>query len=336
MSLVFVSHAREDRASADRLHRRLEPLGYTVWLDTELKGGQIWWDQILANIAACDVFLAVVSRASLNSVACRREREYAQSLHKPILPIGVEPISQALPRDLSVAHLVDYSAPGEDAAFALAAALRALPPAPPLPQPMPPAPPVPLSYLSDLTDRLAAPDLTRSQQNAILDELEPALRSGDAEERDGALQLLATMRTKDLYADVERRIDHILRLGGDTGGAALPPNGSPYPPGAGRYAPYPQATSAHPAAPFAASASPYPQDAQHPAPGPPPYPQPRYGAPGSPPWQGSAPPSQDPGYPARRTGKGTTSTWVIVLAVVGGGVLLLILLGIFVEFAGLY
>jgi hypothetical protein len=206
MSNVFVSYAREDTARAGELVRRLSRLGHQVWSDDALRGGQSWWDEILAQIAGCDVFLAMVSPASLNSVACQRERQYAHDLGKPILPVAVERMTQAMPRELSLRQVVDYSSPGEDAAYALFGALKALPPPPP-PEPLPPPPAVPLSYLTDLHEQLETPELTRAQQREIVDALEPALRSADTEEQQGGRRLLEILSSRDdLFADTERRI----------------------------------------------------------------------------------------------------------------------------------
>lgn len=215
---LFVSYARDDKMRVDELTRRLPRLGHEVWLDAVLRGGQRWWDEILAQIAACDAFIAIVSRASLRSEACTRERAYAEALGKPILPVAVERMNQVLPRELSTRQVVDYSVPGEDAAFALAGALVGLPPAPPLPSPMPTPPPVPLSYLTDLVEELSATELTKAQQRRILDQLEPGLRSADPEERSGARQVLELVRGRDdLFADVERRIDALYAGHGESG-----------------------------------------------------------------------------------------------------------------------
>ena len=57
-------------------------------LDSSLRGGQKWWEEILQRIADSDVFVAVVSPQSLNSVACRRELEWASALDKLVLPLA--------------------------------------------------------------------------------------------------------------------------------------------------------------------------------------------------------------------------------------------------------
>jgi hypothetical protein len=298
MSTLFVSYARQDRARVEDLTRRLPRLGHQVWLDAALRGGQSWWDEILAQIAACDAFLAVVSRASLDSVACQREREYAEALGRPILPVAVETLTQAMPRELSVRQVVDYSVPGEDAAFALAGALAGLPPAPPLPQVLPPPPAAPLSYLTDLVEQLEAPELTKAQQRQILDDLEPALRSGDIEERTGGLQILDRLsRRDDLFADTERRISSLTTVGAAATSESRA--GPPRPRGATDSATTP------------------------PPPRVPPRPPPpaNDGAAG-PVWSSPGPTTTPAVRPKNR------STAVTVLAVVGGAVVLLVILAV--------
>jgi len=208
MRKLFVSYARENRPSVDELVRHLAALGYETWVDTALRGGQSWWEEILRQISECDVFTAIVSRNSLNSVACKRELKWALALGKPVLPIAVERLPEALPRHFSVRQIVDYSEPGQEAAFALAGALANLPPAPALPEPLPEPPAAPLSYLTDLVDQVSQPDpLSHEQQHQILTQVQPALRSADPEEQRGAHYILDTFsRREEIYADVGRTL----------------------------------------------------------------------------------------------------------------------------------
>lgn len=208
MKRLFVSYARENKAAVDELVRHLDSLDYDSWVDSSLRGGQSWWDEILQRITDSDAFVAIVSRASLNSVACIRELEWARALGKPVLPVAVQTLPEALPRYLSMLHIVDYSQPGQDAAFALAGALAALPLAPPVPANLPDKPPAPLSYLTDLIDQVSQEaTLTHEQQREILLQLQPALRSADPEERHGGRYVLETFsRRDDLYADVDRTL----------------------------------------------------------------------------------------------------------------------------------
>lgn len=209
MRQMFISYARENKGPVDGLVEDIEALGHQAWMDTNLRGGQAWWDEILARITACDVFVAIVSGKTLTSVACQREKDWAAALGKPILPIAVERLPGALPRDLSVRQIVDYSQPGRQAIRDLAAAVAALQAPPALPDPLPQAPPAPLSYLNDLVGTVSQHEqrLTYEQQHEILTTLQPALDSTDAEERASGRYVIELFSQRpDLYADVSRQL----------------------------------------------------------------------------------------------------------------------------------
>ena len=208
MRRLFVSYARENKREVDEMVSHLETLGYQAWIDSALRGGQSWWEEILRRIAECDVFLAIVTRNTLNSVACKRELEWALALNRPVLPIALERLPEALPSQLSIRQIVDYSRPGHEAAFALAGGLAAIPPAPPIPEELPKAPLVPLSYLSDLADQVSqAGPLTHEQQRQIIAQVETALRSADREEQQGGQYILDNLSKRgELYADVDRAL----------------------------------------------------------------------------------------------------------------------------------
>jgi len=163
---VFVSYARENKPDIDQLVEHLGVLGCQTWVDSSLRGGQDWWEEILRRIADCDVFLVIISREALNSVACRREFDWADALAKPVLPVAVEPPPKALPRRFSMRQIVDYSERGhrDRAALILAGSMAALPPAPALPQPLPEPPAAPLSYLTDLIDLVSQPNALDHEQ----------------------------------------------------------------------------------------------------------------------------------------------------------------------------
>jgi hypothetical protein len=202
MRELFISYAREDQPDVGKLFWDLAVLGYET--TTGVYGGT--WDDVLRRIANCDVFVAIVSGHTLNSVACKQALEWALALNKPVLPVAVERLPEALPRALSMRQIVDYSKPDRKA---LTGALATLPPAPPPPEPLPEPPPAPLSYLlPDLAKQVGEPEpLTHEQQHQILIQLEPALRSADAEERRGRRHVLDVFsRRDDLYADVDRTL----------------------------------------------------------------------------------------------------------------------------------
>lgn len=231
MKQLFVSYSRADIAAVDELVRRFSSLGYQGWVDSSLRGGQSWWEEILRQIADCDAFVAIVSCDLLNSVACQRERAWALALGKPVLPVVVEHLVQALPRELATRQIVDWTEPGPDAAFALAGALMALPLAPALPEVLPEGPPAPLSYLSDLGEQVSQSEpLTHEQQHQILTQLLPGLRSADREEQQGARYLLEKFSGRE--RPVRRRQpdagpDRCGRSGHDPASGSLAGNSSP-------------------------------------------------------------------------------------------------------------
>jgi hypothetical protein len=213
---LFVSYARENKRDVDQLVEHLGTMGYQTWVDADLRGGQEWWEEILARIAESDVVIAIYSAAALNSTACSREFEWAVALGKPVVPVAVEPPPTALPSRFARRQIIDYSEPAERplAALKLQGALATLPPAPPLPDPLPEPPKAPLSYLTDLIDLITqANALDHDQQHQILHQLEPALTSFDPLERRGGDDILQRFSARrDLYADVDRAITRLRQL----------------------------------------------------------------------------------------------------------------------------
>lgn len=232
MRQVFISYARDDRRSVEALADRLERMVDAVWFDTQLHGGEDWWAGILERIRASSTFLAVVSRASLNSEACRIEREYATSVNRPVVPVALEALPPVLPREIAARQIVDFSVPGEKAVADLARALLASPDPEPLPDPLPPDPEAPLSYLTDLVDLVDSPrELTKSEQMEIIFQLERGLESSDHDEREGARHVLRRMTARDdLASSVEKTInllarEHVPQVRAAQADSEAPPSG---------------------------------------------------------------------------------------------------------------
>jgi hypothetical protein len=87
---IFMSHASRDTGLplydvllADLRKRS----GHEVWVDSELAGGQLWWDEICRQIRACSLFIVVVTPQLKKSQACDLEFGYATELGKPVLPV---------------------------------------------------------------------------------------------------------------------------------------------------------------------------------------------------------------------------------------------------------
>ncbi len=208
---IFISYSRSDGQEVKQIIEDFESLGYKIWFDKELSGGQSWWDRILSEIRNCDLFVFVLSAKSNNSTACNREYTYAFDLNKRILPILVDDVStNLLPSALTAIHFVDYRDKGRNSVLGLVKALNSLPEPSPLPDPLPPPPEVPISYLGNLKAEIETSQvLSFEDQSAILLKLKERLKN-KAEEKD-VYQLLRTFKQRDeLYHRIAEQIDELL------------------------------------------------------------------------------------------------------------------------------
>ena len=93
MLRLFLSYASEDadhvrRLSADLRRPRIKP-----WMDDELRLAGLWNDEIKDRIAECDLFLAILSRATQESDAkrfFRKEWRLAHQAQRRFLPVRIE------------------------------------------------------------------------------------------------------------------------------------------------------------------------------------------------------------------------------------------------------
>jgi TIR domain-containing protein len=209
MAKIFLSYQRDREGFAKTLSADIEALGHTVWFDHKLSGGQHWWNQILAAIRECDVFVFLLDPKSLASAPCQREYGYANSLHKRILPIlaGDGVSLHLLPSELSQIQFVDLRERNPDAILRLARAFISLPAAEMPPDPLPPPPDVPLSPLSRLAEQIDGPaPLTLEAQSVLLLDLKRSL--SDSALASDAASLLGTMRRRpELLASIAAEID---------------------------------------------------------------------------------------------------------------------------------
>jgi hypothetical protein len=210
---LFIIYSRSDQVQARLLAADLEDLSHSVWLDAELAGGQFWWEQILKEIRGCEIFVVVMSKASVvDSLACKREFQYAADLQKPILPVLVgEDVSVSLlPAELQKVQFVNYQHRDINSIKALARALQALPLGKELPEPLPTAPEPPISYLASLSHQIdLASFLDLDTQSRIVIELKSSLRD-PATALDAQLLLKRLRGRHDLFAKIVDDIDQVL------------------------------------------------------------------------------------------------------------------------------
>lgn len=215
---VFVSYSRKNQDTVAQLIEDIQAAGINTWYDQTLTGGQKWWDNILANIRKCDIFLFALSLESWESEACRSELDYVALLGKPILPVLVsDGINiNLLSPPLNEIQVIDYQKCDKRAAFALVKSINTVPSASQLPDPLPPPPRVPVSYLSTLKDRVDSTEPLSSQdQITLLFELENELRGGRSPKEIRDL-LLRLKRRDELLAKIAIKIDSALKSLDDT------------------------------------------------------------------------------------------------------------------------
>ncbi|MBK9125883.1 MAG: SUMF1/EgtB/PvdO family nonheme iron enzyme [Chloroflexi bacterium] len=94
MAQFFVSYSRVDETFTKEFVSLLQndlapaPTHY-VWYDRYLTGTQVWWQEILRQIAAADVFIYLLSNESVTSPYCQAEFEEARRLQKIVLTVQV-------------------------------------------------------------------------------------------------------------------------------------------------------------------------------------------------------------------------------------------------------
>lgn len=120
MARIFISYSHVDEQFAKTLAELLrKKYGYeNVWYDDRLHSGVKWWDEILGQIKACDVFLYLLSNDSVESRFCQAEFEEATRLQKQFAFVQVRGRTR-LTDELGQYQYTDMSERGVDDASAL-------------------------------------------------------------------------------------------------------------------------------------------------------------------------------------------------------------------------
>lgn len=90
---LFISYSRENREWCMALYEalRAEDSPHDPWIDARLEPTVDWWKNILSHIETCDCFIYILTPASVSSIYCEGELNYAVKLNKPVFPIMLEP-----------------------------------------------------------------------------------------------------------------------------------------------------------------------------------------------------------------------------------------------------
>lgn len=108
MGYLYISYSRQNNETAQRLVASLQQRGYTVWIDSaDLSPGAQWAEQIASAIAEAEVFITLLSPATVVNRTVHNEIRLAESSRRPIIPVLIEP--SAIPASLINRQVVDGS-----------------------------------------------------------------------------------------------------------------------------------------------------------------------------------------------------------------------------------
>ena len=206
---IFISYARLNMTTAEAIVRDLHALGHQAFYDQDLTGGQRWWDTLLDQIQAADVFIPVLSDEYRESQACRVEAEWADALHISFLPVfSEEQLPGMYDPIIAEANWVGYDAEDRGSLAELARGVSSVTKGAP-PDPLPPRPAIPLSYLVMMEREIRGEDeLGRHRQLAIVSDLRSKLGT---RESSGARELLQALRERaDVTFEVATTVDTLL------------------------------------------------------------------------------------------------------------------------------
>ena len=204
---IFVSHSRADSTLVGALVADLRGLGLDPFVDTGLTGGQRYWDTVLDRIAACEIFIPVVSPGFLESEACYRQTAWADSCGLAFMSIDVGGVDRSsCPPAVADADWLHYDPAEATALEQLAHALRGAQPGPR--SATPERPPIPLAYSVELEQEIAG-QISWERQLAIIQGLHGRL--GTREDAT-ARRLLADLQRNEVTSlDSRREIEALLR-----------------------------------------------------------------------------------------------------------------------------
>lgn len=107
---VFISYSREDAVFVDELEAGLKLIGYDVFIDRQMSGGEIWRQSLAHHIQQTDTVVFVLSPASARSEMCRWEVEEAIRLSKRILPVVCRAVADdPIPEQLRALNYVFFT-----------------------------------------------------------------------------------------------------------------------------------------------------------------------------------------------------------------------------------
>ena len=89
---IFISYSHKDSDIVFDIIGQLQMKQYRVWYDEGIDPGTEWDENIAEHVEQCGYFIALLSRAYLESSNCKDELNYARELEKPRLLVYLEDV----------------------------------------------------------------------------------------------------------------------------------------------------------------------------------------------------------------------------------------------------
>ena len=114
--MIFISHSSDNNAQAMGVRDWLIANGWgpsQIFVDlTEFASGDNWRNRLNQVGKNCEAVIVCLSDNWIRSAGCLREFNHAESLGKPIFPVLVSPLTEALPHFVAAVQFADISDAG--------------------------------------------------------------------------------------------------------------------------------------------------------------------------------------------------------------------------------
>ena len=89
---IFISYSHKDSNVVFDIIGQLQMKQYRIWYDEGIDPGTEWDENIAEHVENCGYFIALLSKAYLESSNCKDELNYARELEKPRLLVYLEDV----------------------------------------------------------------------------------------------------------------------------------------------------------------------------------------------------------------------------------------------------
>lgn len=91
---IFLSYSHHSIDDVAPLISKLTSDGFRIWCDVGIRGGTEWKEEIATHIEDCEVFIALISNAYLDSKECTKELSFAETKRKKCLLVYLEKVEK--------------------------------------------------------------------------------------------------------------------------------------------------------------------------------------------------------------------------------------------------